>query len=135
MKVAILTLLALTACAQAGNICVSSFHRVSRFSTQRLMIFAAGHPCEDENAKQTGVAAAEDYCGKLPVEVEICGAKMKYVKVDQGHETWPGCHVGLEYEGKVYEGKAGKGDCSAECGLNTIIDGNVLFENVPVCNL
>lgn len=135
MKLALLTMSALAASTQAGNICVASYHKVSRFSLQKLMVFAAGHVCEDENAVQTDVYAAKDYCDQLPLEVTICGAKMKYVKVDEGYEAWPGCHVGLEYEGTVYEGKAGKDSCSAECGLTTIVDGLVTFENVPACNL
>lgn len=135
MKLTIVSVIALTTTTLAGNICVQSYEHVSKFPIPKLMISAAGHICDDKYAARTKLYAKQNYCNKLPVEVTICGAKMKYVKVEKGYEVHKGCHVGLEYNGKVYEGKNGKKPCSGDCGIRTAIDGLVLFEGLPACNL
>ena len=134
MKNIAFVLSTLLATASAGNICVAGNYKASKLDINRVRVFAAGSPCND--SKTTTLSPeVQNLCDHLPQGIRICGADANLVKIDHGPKAYPGCQIGLEVDGRVYEGETYKynpDDGNARCGL-TGIDGFLQFVGAPMC--
>ncbi|KXJ96172.1 hypothetical protein Micbo1qcDRAFT_172442 [Microdochium bolleyi] len=140
MKFTLLTLTTLLASVDAGNLCIAGTYKASKRDVSKLYAFAAGSSCKD-GKRMEYKTNTKDICKKLPHGINICGQNGNLVSINYGPKTTFGCRIGLEINGKIYQGKtydfnpdnanSHKGPCDASCGLKGI-DGFLQFVGVPL---